>query len=416
LQETGVSIYKEGLGECSKSNQKLRAENLVGPNTISDPDANTNSKQFNAFLYNRRIILREVQGSESGLHRVRCCHCFKVWSDRKPTDTSTTVYIRHIREKHKGIVPADEKEEKEMLAALTARGTKRRRTDCSTLITPWTLTQRRQGGEAFTEETYRELLLHFLIETNTPFRVAESKSFHKLMSYLNSKVPSLSTRTIVRDLHKLHKSILPGIKTTLAAQIQSGGRIHITLDCWSASNGTPYLGITAHWLDRNWRKPLHDVVLDLVRLRGSHTAANLTDALLKTLRNYSIGKALGCVTCDNAAVMPALCRALEDEIPGWKKKDGHVRCMAHIINLAAQKILGKLRCQRDDNELDADLAEAEGVEGPGVGEASPEIVLKKVRCVVAKVRASHNLAEALEREATAVNLKYLRPKMDMRVR
>jgi hypothetical protein len=89
--------------------------------------------------------------------------------------------------------------------------------------------------------------------------------------------------------------------------------------------------------------------------------------------------------------------------------------MAHIINLAAQKILGRLRCQRDENELEADLAEADGFEGH-VDEASPEIVLKKVRCVVAKVRASHNLAEALEREATAVNLKYLRPKMDMRVR
>jgi hypothetical protein len=50
----------------------MNAENLVGPNTISDPDANANSKQFNAFLYNRRIILRELQHSPSvsGLERL----------------------------------------------------------------------------------------------------------------------------------------------------------------------------------------------------------------------------------------------------------------------------------------------------------------------------------------------------------
>jgi hypothetical protein len=201
-----------------------------------------------------------------------------------------------------------------MLAVLNMRGTKRQRTD--SLVMPWTLTQRRQGGEHFTEEVYRELLLEFLIETNSSFRVVESKSFRKLMNYVNSKVPSLSRRTIVRDLHKLHKSILPRIQNALSTQIEDGGKVHITLDCWTALNGTPYVGITAHWLDKNWSKPLHDVVLDLVRLRGSHTTANLTNALMRTLRNYGIGKALGCVTCDNAAVMPALCRALEDEIPG----------------------------------------------------------------------------------------------------
>jgi hypothetical protein len=50
---------------------------------------------------------------------------------------------------------------------------------------------------------------------------------------------------------------------------------------------------------------------------------------MRTLRHYGIGKALGCVTSDNVAMIPALCTAvLEDEIPGWQNEDGHVRWMA----------------------------------------------------------------------------------------
>jgi hypothetical protein len=130
---------------------------------------------------------------------------------------------------------------------------------------------------------------------------------------------------------------------------------------------------------------------------------------------YGIQKALGCVTCDNAAIMPAPCQALEKQILGWKKNDNHVRCMPHILNLVVQKILKKLNCERDEEELEADLAEAEGWDGLEYQD-SLESVLKKVRCIVVKIQASHNLAEALETEAAAVELKYLRPKMDMNVR
>jgi hypothetical protein len=42
------------------------------------------------------------------------------------------------------------------------------------------------------------------------------------------------------------------------------------------------------------------------------------------------------------AVISALCKALEQEIPGWKKKDGHVRCIVHSLNLAAQRMTPSL--------------------------------------------------------------------------
>jgi len=157
---------------------------------------------------------------------------------------------------------------------------------------------------------------------------------------------------------------------------------------------------------------MHNIVLDLVHLRGSHTADNLRKALLCTLEKYGIGPSQSCVTCDNAAVMPAVCRVLDQSLRGWKKKDNPVLCMAHIINLAAQKILKNLKGQPVEDEEAADLVAIQRVED-GV---YPEAVLRKVRYIMAKLRASPSFSEALEKEAQVVGLKFPKPVMDMRVR
>lgn len=85
--------------------------------------------------------------------------------------------------------------------------------------------------------------------------------------------------------------------------------------------------------------------------------------------------------------------------------------MAHIINLAAQKILSTMAADAVEEEID--LANAEEWEEE---ELSPGAVLKKVRRVVAKVRASTKLWEALEQEIQVVGLRHNRPILDMRIR
>lgn len=69
------------------------------------------------------------------------------------------------------------------------------------------------------------------------------------MKYCNRLVPNISADTIVRDLKELYDEICPHINTMLDQQVQSGGKIHLTIDAWTVSNKIPYLGITAHWMD-----------------------------------------------------------------------------------------------------------------------------------------------------------------------
>ena len=82
---------------------------------------------------------------------------------------------------------------------------------------------------------------------------------------------------------RLHETFISGMAVCCPAQITSGGKIHITLDGWAASNGVPYLGITAHWLGSDFAM-MHDIGLDFVRLHGSHSCS-CSDDNSPVLRN-----------------------------------------------------------------------------------------------------------------------------------
>jgi hypothetical protein len=374
------------------------------------------------------MIIREVQPKVEppiaqqwivGYHTVRCSHCPKTWRNRKPEDCTSSLFVRHIRDCHRHL-PWKEEMAKEMLATQIASShRKRQRTETtdSTTVTPWTVARnvppQAFGQPIFTEEHFRRLLVKFLVCTNSSFYLVENEAFRELLKYCNRNVPLFSRFTANVDLLHLYDEMFPVIQSLLIKHKDAGGRIHLTLDAWTAGNKLPYLGITGHWYDEDF--VLHDLVLDLVPLRGSHTADNLANAVEEMLIRYVLPTSVvGCITMDNASVNTALCGILEQRFINWKKQDGHVRCMAHVINLAVQKILKTFRAEA--LEAETDMAEAE-VWQPAA-ELSPGAILKKVRRVVCKLRASTLKWEGLQRECAALDppLKCLRPILDMRIR
>ena len=48
----------------------------------------------------------------------------------------------------------------------------------------------------------------------------------------------------------------------------------------------PFLGITAHWIDNDFK--IQSRVLELVHLRGPHTGENLAKAIADMLRDFQI--------------------------------------------------------------------------------------------------------------------------------
>lgn len=63
------------------------------------------------------------------------------------------------------------------------------------------------------------------------------------------------------------------------------GRISFTLDAWTSTNCLPFLGITGHWINKNWE--LKETIIDFFKLAGAHTGENLADAFQKAC--YDLG-------------------------------------------------------------------------------------------------------------------------------
>jgi hypothetical protein len=60
-------------------------------------------------------------------------------------------------------------------------------------------------------------------------------------------------------------------------------KVSFTTDCWTSSNNIAFMGVTGHWIDKDWN--LHATTLDFFPLPESHTGENLHQAFVKVVTN-----------------------------------------------------------------------------------------------------------------------------------
>ena len=150
----------------------------------------------------------------------------------------------------------------------------------------------------------------------------------------------------------------------------------------------PFLGITAHWITNNWE--LKNLLLDFIKLEGLHSGDNLAKVFLKSLNDFGITtkasiifntiikeililnffKQVLDITTNNASNNLTFLRAIETvflaENIEFSAANQHVRCLAHVINLAAQQILQTLNAGANI-ELDSDNIQITGETGETAG-------------------------------------------------
>ena len=238
----------------------------------------------------------------------------------------------------------------------------------------------------------------------------EVDSFRNLMSYCNSRVPAVTGTTLHRDIHKLlYERLFKEISHRLQLHVSQGVRINLTIDAWTASNRLPFLAITAHWLTADFIQC--NTLIGFERLRGSHTADNMVTAVMKVLKLYGIEDHSNCISSDNASVNDAIFNKLEYQLPSWSRRDGQIRCFAHVLNLAAQTVLVSLNSEAIDEEV----VLASGTVSRDI-DTSPAGALNKLWWIIAKIRCSTTLWVALKTEAEAFKVKWLSPILDVQVR
>lgn len=189
---------------------------------------------------------------------------------------------------------------------------------------------------AFDEATFRRLLTRWVVYDNVSFRQMDSEPFREFIAYLSPRggdsLPKSNTiRTWILQAYALHK---PVVKHLLS---KAQSKIHICFDLWTSGNNQALNGITAHFIDRDFKSQA--IVLGVPQQKGAHGGDNIAAHVISTLDDFGIGSTqLGYFVLDNATNNDTAIEAIAENY-GFDAGERRLRCAGHIINLIARSLL-----------------------------------------------------------------------------
>lgn len=136
-----------------------------------------------------------------------------------------------------------------------------------------------------------------------------------------------------------------------------------TTDMWTSKSRKPFIGVTGHWIDPEWK--LQSCVLGFKEAPGRHQGTNICEAFVSIIDEYGLFEKvnpsrshvcvdshshclfnifqIGWVTGDNASNNMTFLRELESvgNIRGINLPADavYIRCLAHIVNLVSRSCL-----------------------------------------------------------------------------
>ncbi|GBC50995.2 zinc finger BED domain-containing protein RICESLEEPER 2-like [Rhizophagus irregularis DAOM 181602=DAOM 197198] len=229
----------------------------------------------------------------------------------------------------------------------------------------------------FTADLFREFIFKWVICDDQPFVVVECDQLRKLFCLLNPNAKVPSADTVRNDIMNAFKEERNKIRDTLQ---NTPGCLSFTLDAWTSPSCIPFLGITVHWISQDWK--LKELLLDFVKLSGPHSGENLYESFVRCVCDDMkiLTKIIACTTdnaTNNDTLMSALETTCQEKGINFTAYNNHIRCMAHIINLAAQDALSSLKVGYVESEDEILNQNKEIVD-----------VIPKLRKLVVKILAS----------------------------
>ena len=114
--------------------------------------------------------------------------------------------------------------------------------------------QRNRIPNSLSTRRFEKALLEFLIEAKLPCQVVEEKSFQRLLSYIQSasnidqcRLPSANT--VATWMESTYNDLFSRIMMDLKKQPS----ISYTVAVWTGEWMEPFISITAHWINEDWR-------------------------------------------------------------------------------------------------------------------------------------------------------------------
>ncbi|KAJ3522295.1 hypothetical protein NMY22_g11953 [Coprinellus aureogranulatus] len=279
----------------------------------------------------------------------------------------------------------------------------------------------------YTDALFIDAATEWLIRTNQPVSALEHPSFRNMISVASRcptgvKIKVPGRKATKNHIMKLFDRSLRDLRKRLNSPAVKG-KVSLTCDAWQASNQDAYFAVTGHWIEEktpgDWK--LQNALLGFTLMNTAHDGVRLGRALYQIVKRVGITDKVGWITCDNASNNDTMLRYFASRInrrrrrhkkKEWDPKHNHIRCLAHIINLATQAVLSAYSKAKHYDPASADKYE-EDVETATL----LRDVVGLIRAIVVKQRSSAKRTEKfkdLQRAQDIVNALVLL--LDMKVR
>jgi hypothetical protein len=244
-----------------------------------------------------------------------------------------------------------------------------------------------------TSDDVRKKLVHFIIDGEHTFIIVEEEAFRDLLLCVHRlpKTEDLKlygADSMKRDVMKLYLAKSLELKQIL---FLLKSKLSFTTDMWTDLKLRGFMGITAHWISEDWK--LISITLDFVEVPGSHSAETLAHEFSQIVfEKFGLKDKIMCITVDNVECNTKMLKTLEAVHFGenltelqaqWKAQASHIRCFAHIINLAVNA---------------------------GLSVIEPKI--RKLRELIKKLKVSSILSHSFEESCKYWKVEFLKPKLD----
>lgn len=197
-------------------------------------------------------------------------------------------------------------------------------------------------------EEYRQLILSCILDLNLSFRIIEKPQFREL---LQRSTPAMVAQVIPRSHNTVagwvdteYHQWESGLKVALRA---AQSRIHISFDLWQSPDTQSYISVESYFVCRRGLRRVR--ILAFERVIGSHAGENQAEYLIKIFKRFDILDAsiLGYFVGDNATSNDTCIRAILPKLyPSYSNQERkaleelyRLRCLGHIINLAAKAFI-----------------------------------------------------------------------------
>jgi hypothetical protein len=150
--------------------------------------------------------------------------------------------------------------------------------------------------------------------------------------------------------------MLKAVEKRTLSRLVPDSKLALSLDCWSSSTRLSFMGVMAHYIDKDWY--LQEELIGFESLQDVHSGAALASVVNELLKKYCIEHRVVSITTDNArnngTMMTQINEYLEEAFANTRFLDGkiqHIPCLSHIIQLALKELLGAIRLRPTNDTL-----------------------------------------------------------------